>query len=112
MILKQLLFYEVRIYLFDRNFSLTNLKWDLKRSYELFHVAFLYSIGSDDYKFIHVEEYGYVTSYAPRVSSGDHQHLLFVRGESEIEVPLPVAPQIQQGTITVDIDLSTQVRQT
>ena len=78
----------------------------------MFHVAFLYSIGSDDYKFIHVEEYGYVTSYAPRVSSGDHQHLLFVRGESEIEVPLPVAPQIQQGTITVDIDLSTQVRQT
>ena len=65
--------------------------------------------GSDDYKFIHVEEYGYVTSYAPRVSSGDHQHLLFVRGESEIEVPLPVAPQIQQGTITVNIELSTQV---
>ena len=58
-----------------------------------------------------MEEYGYVTSYAPRVSSGDHQHLLFVRGESEIEVPLPVAPQIQQGEITVDIDLSTQVIQ-
>ena len=58
-----------------------------------------------------MEEYGYVTSYAPRVSSGDHQHLLFVRGESEIEVPLPVAPQIQQGEITVDIDLSTQVKQ-
>ena len=68
--------------------------------------------GSDDYKFIHVEEYGYVTSYAPRVSSGDHQHLLFVRGESEIEVPLPVAPQIQQGTITVNIELSTQVSNT
>ena len=65
--------------------------------------------GSSDYKFIHVEEYGYVTSYAPRVSSGDHQHLLFVRKESEIEVPLPVAPQIQQGEITIDIDLSTQI---
>ena len=70
---------------------------------------FLYVSGSDSYKFIHVEEYGYVTSYAPRVSSGDHQHLLFVRGESEIEVPLPVSPQIQQGTITVQIDLSTQI---
>ena len=67
-------------------------------------------LGSDDYKFIHVEEYGYVTSYAPRLSSGDHQHLLFVRGVSEIEVPLPVAPLLQQGEITVKIDLSTQVK--
>jgi hypothetical protein len=32
--------------------------------------------GSDQYKFIHVEEYGYVVSYAPRLSSGDHHHLV------------------------------------
>ena len=70
----------------------------------------LFCLGSIDYKFIHVEEYGYVTSYAPRLSSGDHQHLLFVRGVSEIEVPLPVAPLIQQGEITVKVDLSTQVK--
>ena len=35
--------------------------------------------GSDQYKFIHVEDYGYVVSYAPRTSDGDHHHLLFVK---------------------------------
>ena len=29
--------------------------------------------GSDDYEFVHVEEYGYVVSYAPRKSSGKTQ---------------------------------------
>ena len=55
--------------------------------------------GSDKYKFIHVEEYGYVVSYAPRMSSGEHHHFTYVRGESEIEVHLPVAPQLEQGSI-------------
>ena len=41
--------------------------------------------GSPDYKFIHVEEYGYVVSYSPRLSSGDHHHLIWVRGEDEVE---------------------------
>lgn len=65
--------------------------------------------GSDQYKFIHVEEYGYVVSYAPRLSSGDHHHLVWVRGESEVEVHLPVAPQVEQGTINVNIELNTQI---
>ena len=63
----------------------------------------------DQYKFIHVEDYGYVVSYAPRMSSGDHHHFTYVRGESEIEVHLPVAPRIEQGEITVNIDLNTQI---
>ena len=32
--------------------------------------------GSPQYKFIHVEEYGYVVSYSPRMSGGDHHHLV------------------------------------
>ena len=53
--------------------------------------------GSPDYKFIHVEEYGYVVSYSPRLSSGDHHHLIWVRGEDEVEVHLPIAPQVRNG---------------
>lgn len=34
---------------------------------------------SKDYKFVHVEAFGFVSSYAPRISSGEHQHLVFVR---------------------------------
>ncbi|TRY74425.1 hypothetical protein TCAL_00656 [Tigriopus californicus] len=65
--------------------------------------------GSKDYKFIHVEEYGYVKSYAPRMSDGDHHHLVYVRGNSEKEVIIPVAPQVEQGLITVEIEISTQI---
>ena len=50
--------------------------------------------GSPDYKFIHVEEYGYVVSYSPRLSGGDHHHLIWVRAEDEVEVHLPIAPQV------------------
>ncbi len=64
---------------------------------------------SPDYEFIHVEEFGYVVSYAPRTSQGDHHHLVYVRGEDELEVLLPVKPVIEQGEITVTITLSTQV---
>ena len=57
--------------------------------------------GSPDYKFIHVEEYGYVVSYSPRLSSGDHHHLIWVRGEDEVEVHLPIAPQVRNSTVVV-----------
>ncbi len=70
---------------------------------------FIELMGSDDYKFIHVEEYGYVVSYAPRLSGGDHHHLVWLRGEDEREVHLPVAPQVEQGTITITVKLSTQI---
>ena len=67
--------------------------------------------GSPDYEFIHVEEYGLVKSYDPRTSSGDHHHLVYVRGEDEIEVHLPIKPMLkaEQGMITVSISLSTQI---
>ena len=65
--------------------------------------------GSEDYSFINVEEYGYVTSYAPRLSSGDHHHFVWLRGESEIAVNLPIAPHIQTGALDVTVELNCQV---
>lgn len=37
---------------------------------------------------------------------------MFVRGADEVEVHLPVAPQIEQGVIEVNIELSTQIMST
>ena len=65
--------------------------------------------GSDDYSFINVEEFGYVTSYAPRLSSGDHHHFLWLRGESEMAVNMPIAPQIERGPLNVELELSCQI---
>ena len=66
---------------------------------------------SDDYKFIQVETYGYVTSYAPRLTTGDHHHFVWLRGESEMAILLPIAPQLELGELTVVIELSTQITQ-
>ena len=49
--------------------------------------------GSEYYEFIHVEQYGYVKSYNPKTTSGDHHHLMFIRGEDEMEVHLPIKPK-------------------
>ena len=66
-------------------------------------------MGSDDYSFINVEEYGYVTSYAPRLSSGDHHHFVWLRAESEIAVNLPIAPHIEKGPLDVVVELSCEI---
>ena len=34
--------------------------------------------GGDDYRFIHVEEYGMVSAYRPRLSAGDIQTMVEV----------------------------------
>ena len=66
--------------------------------------------GSDDYQFIHVEQYGYVTSYAPRLSSGDYNHYMWLRPETWFEVRIPVAPKLQSGVLEINVELSSQVR--
>lgn len=67
--------------------------------------------GSDDYSFIHVEEYGHVVSYAPRLAEGntDNHHFVWLRPESEIEVYTPIAIHLEQGFIEVALDLNTQI---
>jgi hypothetical protein len=66
--------------------------------------------GSEDFSFIHVEDYGYVSSYAPRMSQGDHHHFLWLRPEAQIEVLTPISPHIELGSLDVTMELSTQVR--
>lgn len=39
--------------------------------------------GSDDYRFVHVEKDGIVTSYGARLSGGDHHHLVWVSCSNE-----------------------------
>ena len=65
--------------------------------------------GSEDYSFIHVEAYGYVTSFAPRLSKGDHHHFIWLRPESETEVYIPIAIHVEQGSIDVTLEISTQI---
>ena len=62
--------------------------------------------GSDDYEFVHVEEYGYVVSFAPRKSSGDHHHFMFIRAGTTFDVDLPIAPKLQHGTLEATVTLS------
>lgn len=35
--------------------------------------------GSDDYKFVHVEENGVVRAYNPRTSFGEHQFFIYIK---------------------------------
>ncbi|XP_053203111.1 CD109 antigen-like isoform X2 [Panonychus citri] len=63
---------------------------------------------SKDYKFVHVEAFGFVSSYAPRISSGEHQHLVFVRPQKATTVYIPIVSQ-RLGNITVTIIAKTQV---
>ena len=61
--------------------------------------------GSDDYSFVNVEENGYVVSFAPRLTSGDHHHFMFIRAVTTFDVHLPIAPKVQHGTMEVKVSL-------
>ena len=41
-------------------------------------------------------------------AAGDHHHFLWLRPESEVEVLLPIAIHLQQGTVSATLQLSTQ----
>ena len=62
--------------------------------------------GSEDYDFVHVEDYGYVVSFAPRRSSGDHHHFIFIRAESTFDVHLPIAPKLEHGKLEATVTMS------
>ena len=68
-------------------------------------------MGSDDYEFIHVGPYGLVDANNPETSKGDYHHLVFVRGQDEVEVHLPIKPTLTglKTKVTAKITLSTQI---
>lgn len=65
--------------------------------------------GSDDHRFVHVEGDASVSHYRPRLSSGDHQHLITVRGGKFMEVALPVAVMKQAGDFTLTVRALSQL---
>ena len=50
-----------------------------------------------------------MTSFAPRRSSGEHHHFMFVRAGETYDVNLPLAPKLQHGTLEVTVALSSQM---
>ncbi|KAG7167134.1 CD109 antigen-like 1 [Homarus americanus] len=72
-------------------------------------VVMLVLPGSDDYRFINVENDATVSHYSPRLSSGDHHHLLWVEGERFTEVMLPLAVVRQSGSFSVTVHARSQV---
>lgn len=63
---------------------------------------------SDDYKFIHVEELGYVRPYDPRTSSGEHQLHVWIKPNSISTVYFPIAMNTV-GEIDVTVEARTGV---
>ncbi|XP_047502417.1 complement C3-like [Penaeus chinensis] len=59
--------------------------------------------GSDHHRFVHVEEGGHVNHFSPRLSAGDHQHLVWVEGGGWTQVMFPLAVLKQAGKVTVTI---------
>ncbi|KAJ9579706.1 hypothetical protein L9F63_004632, partial [Diploptera punctata] len=74
--------------------------------YEMLAVVTLHD--SPDYKFVHVEENGIVSSFGARLRGGSHQHLVYLPPFEQQHVDLPVAPAVEQGDIGIVISAMTQ----
>ncbi|XP_055943633.1 CD109 antigen-like [Argiope bruennichi] len=78
-------------------------------NYQLIEIkAEIILVASDDYRFVEVGPLGIVSSYNPKTSGGEHQHLIYVKPVSHMIVHVPiVATRI--GEIVVNIIGRTQV---
>ena len=43
--------------------------------------------------------------------SGDHHHFIWLRPETETEVYIPIATHLEQGSVEVTLEISTQMLQ-
>ncbi|XP_055916292.1 CD109 antigen [Eupeodes corollae] len=62
--------------------------------------------GSQDYKFVHVEDGGIVRSYNPRTSFGEHQFFVYLESQGTTIVYLPIVP-VRLGNIQVTVHAAT-----
>jgi CD109 antigen len=62
------------------------------------------------YKFIHVDAFGSVQSYNPRTSTGEHQHLVWIRAQDAVQVHMPIVPTVL-GDVSVSIRVVAQIAQ-
>ncbi|KAL4122063.1 hypothetical protein QTP88_014463 [Uroleucon formosanum] len=65
-------------------------------------------LGSESYKFVHVEEDGIVNSYNPRTSHGDQQIFVYIKAQDAETVYLPVVPT-KLGDITITIEATSLI---
>lgn len=65
--------------------------------------------GSDKYKFIVVEDYGIVSSYNPRLKSGDIQTMVYLHQGMVMELRFPVLPVVD-GCVDVTISAQNFIR--
>ncbi|CAG5055792.1 unnamed protein product [Parnassius apollo] len=65
---------------------------------------------SPDYKFVHVEENGFVRSYNPRTSFGEHQFFVYISAGDAATVYVPVVPA-RLGKMRVRLHASTLMGQ-
>lgn len=65
---------------------------------------------SDDYLFVETDANGEAKSYNPSLVKGEHHHMITVKAGHYYEVYVPVAPQIEQGTLTVNLQVISQIR--
>lgn len=63
---------------------------------------------SEDYRFVHVQPFGIVSSYNPKTSNGEHQHVVFIKAWQHIIIHLPIV-STRVGEVTVKITGRTQV---
>nr|XP_042903885.1 CD109 antigen isoform X1 [Parasteatoda tepidariorum]XP_042903886.1 CD109 antigen isoform X2 [Parasteatoda tepidariorum]XP_042903887.1 CD109 antigen isoform X3 [Parasteatoda tepidariorum] len=78
-------------------------------NYMLYEIeALIVVANSPDYKFVHVESFGRVDSYAPRTTSGEQQHLVWIKPGKAVEVYMPIVPT-RLGDIDVTIMTKSQV---
>lgn len=65
--------------------------------------------GSPNFGFIEVEADGNVDFFKPRVTRGDHQHLLSVDAEASVEVIFPIVALVDEGEIEVEVSAISQI---
>ncbi|CAG7731091.1 unnamed protein product [Allacma fusca] len=68
---------------------------------------------SDDFVFVNVGREGMMdfSDGSPPYATGDHHHFVWIPANSEVEVRVPIKPIIEQGSITIQLSATTQIRQ-
>ncbi|XP_068231654.1 CD109 antigen-like [Palaemon carinicauda] len=64
---------------------------------------------SEDYRSVLVEKNGFINSYAPRTSAGDHQHMVWLEAGQSLDVHIPIV-FTRVGTIDVTVKGSTMMQ--
>uniref|UniRef100_A0A0P5Q059 Macroglobulin complement-related protein n=1 Tax=Daphnia magna TaxID=35525 RepID=A0A0P5Q059_9CRUS len=64
---------------------------------------------SDDYCFVETEAHGEVGHYRPSLVCAERHHMVTVKGGATTEVYMPIAAQIEQGSITVKIQVLSHI---